>query len=265
MLKLGVNTVLFKAFPVVEAMKAIKLAGYDGCELSALQGMCEHLVLDDWRNCAPAIKEAAEELGLELLSMEVGSQDVDRLTKAFEAAQYLGVPVVNIGPGGQSGNEEDVQKLIEKANELGDLAAKYGVSVCSKAHVGACMYNTPTTIQVAENVTSSGFGIDMDPSHIHRAGEKPEDAVASVVKYMRHVHIRDCKGPGPSPGVPALQACGRGEINLYGYFENLVAAGYDGPVCLEVIGEEQTMQQAMAIASESYGYMNACLKKLGAR
>ena len=105
----------------------------------------------------------------------------------------------------------------------------------------------------------------MDPSHIHRAGEKPEDALASVVKYMKHVHIRDCKGPGPSPGTPALQACGRGEINLYGYFKALTDANYDGPVCLEVIGPDQTMQEAMAIASESYGYMNACLKQLGAR
>ena len=62
LLKLGVNTVLFKPFSVVEAMKAIKLAGYDGVELSAIAGMCEHLVLDDWQNCAPEIKKAAEEI-----------------------------------------------------------------------------------------------------------------------------------------------------------------------------------------------------------
>ena len=82
---------------------------------------------------------------------------------------------------------------------------------------------------------------------------------------MGHVHIRDCKGPGPNPGTPAEQACGRGEINLVGYFKALVDAGYDGPVCLEVIGPELTLQQAQAVASESYGYMNAILKGMGAR
>ena len=92
-----------------------------------------------------------------------------------------------------------------------------------------------------------------------------EEAIAQVVSYMKHVHIRDCKGPGPNPGAPADQACGRGEINLYGYFKALVDAKYEGPVCLEVIGPEQTLQQAQAIASESYGYMNAILKMLGAR
>jgi sugar phosphate isomerase/epimerase len=62
-----------------------------------------------------------------------------------------------------------------------------------------------------------------------------------------------------------MQACGRGDIDLMGYFRALVDARYEGPVCLEVIGPEQTLQQAQAIASESYGYFNACLKALGAR
>lgn len=265
MVKLGVNTVLFKPFTVIEAMKAIKLAGYDGVELSAIAGMCEHLVLDDWQNSAPPIKAAAEEIGIELLSMEVASLDEARLTKAFEAAQYLGIPVVNVGPGGKSDEPGNLEAAIETLNARAELAEKYGVSLCCKAHVGAAIYNTPTTIKAAETIQSPAFGVDMDPSHIHRAGEKPENALASVVKYMKHVHIRDCKGPGPSPGEPALQACGRGEINLYDYFKALVDADYDGPVCLEVIGPDQTMQEASVIAAESYGYMNACLKRLGGR
>ena len=265
MIKLGVNTVLFSQYTVEEAMKAIKRAGYDGVELSAIKGMCEHLVLDDWRNSAPPIKKAAEEIGIELLAMEVASLDEERLTLAFEAAQYLGVPVVNVGPGGKSEVEEDVQASIATLQARAELAEKYGVSLCCKAHVGAAIYNTPTTIRAAETITSEAFGVDMDPSHIHRAGEIPKDALAEVVKYMKHVHIRDCKGPGPSPGPIELQACGRGEIDLYGYFKALVDAGYDGPVDLEIIGGQPDLAEGMAVISESYGYMNACLKLLGAR
>lgn len=265
MLKLGVNTVLFNQYTVVEAMKAIKRAGYDGAELSAIAGMCEHLVLDDWQNSAPPIKKAAEEIGIELLAIEVASLDEVRLTKAFEAAQYLGVPVVNVGPGGKSDVEEDILATIATLQARAELASKYGVSLCCKAHVGGAIYSTPTTIRAAEAITSKAFGVDMDPSHIHRAGEVPKDALSKVVKYMKHVHIRDCKGPGPSPGPIELQACGRGEIDLYGYFKELVDAGYDGPVDLEVIGGTPDMAEAMAVISESYGYMNACLKLLGAR
>ena len=82
---------------------------------------------------------------------------------------------------------------------------------------------------------------------------------------MKHIHIRDCKGPGPNPGKPADQICGRGDIDLFGYFKAMVDQKYDGPVCLEVIGPGQTLGEATRIASESYGYMNAILKKLKAR
>ena len=264
-MKLGVNTVLFKCVDVKTAMKAIKMAGFDGVEMSAIQGMCEHLVLDAWETQAPLVKAAAKEAGVELLSMEVASLDEDRLTKAFAAAQYLGIPVVNVGPGGKSDVEEDVVAAIETLTARAKLAAQYGVKLCCKAHVGAAIYSTPTTKRAMEEIQLDSFGVDMDPSHIHRAGEKPEEALAQVVSRMGHVHIRDCKGPGPSPGAPADQACGRGEINLVGYFKALVDAGYEGPVCLEVIGPELTVQQAQAIASESYGYMNAVLKGMGAR
>ena len=265
MLKLGINTVLFKAFDVKTALKAIKLAGYDGAEISAIQGMCEHIVLDAWETEAPLVKAAAMEAGVQLLSMEVASLDEDRLEKAFKAAKYLGIPVVNVGPGGKSDDEESFKASIDTLIARSELAAKYGVKLCCKAHVGSAIYSTPTTLKAMELIKNDSFGVDMDPSHIHRAGEKPENALASVVSRMGHVHIRDCKGPGPNPGLPCDQACGRGEINLYGYFKALVDANYGGPVCLEVIGPEQTMQQAQAIASESYGYMNAILKSLGAR
>ena len=66
-MKLGINTVLFKAFDVKTALKAIKLAGYDGAELSAIQGMCEHLVLDAWETQVPLVKAAAKEAGVDLI------------------------------------------------------------------------------------------------------------------------------------------------------------------------------------------------------
>ncbi len=264
-MKLGVNTVLFKAYPVTDAFEAIKLAGYDGAELSCIQGMCEHLTLNNWRAEAPAVKKAAEETGVELLSMEVASLDAVRLTLAFEAAQYLNIPVVNVGPGGKADDEAETLACLETLKARAELAAKYGVTLCCKAHVGGSIYSTPTTLRVMREITNPSFGIDMDPSHIWRAGERPEEALPQVISRVRHIHIRDCKGPGPNPGLPALQACGRGDIDLAGYFKALVDAAYEGPVCLEVIGPEQTLQQAQAIASESYGYMNACLKFLGAR
>jgi len=265
MIKLGVNTVLYKAFTLREAVENLKKIGYDGFEISAIQGMCEHLKLDDWEAQKSEIQEICQEFGMPILAMEAGSTDPARLGLAFRAAAGLGIPVVNIGPGGKSDVPEDLTACFERMNLLAGMAQSYGVTLCMKAHVGCAVYSTPTTLQAIEAVKNPAFGIDMDPSHIFRCGEEPELALDAVAAHMKHVHIRDCAGRQQSPGHPLKQICGAGDINLRGYFEVLVRAGYDGPVNLEIIGPDLTLADANIVAGVSYGYMNACLKALNAR
>ena len=266
MIKLGVNSVLFSSSDFATAAKHIKLAGYDGVELSAIKGMCEHLELDRWRQQASEIKRVVADAGLEILSMEEAALDEDRLTKAFEAGAEIGIPIVNIGPGGKTGVPEDFDRQTDLIAKMSQRAERYGVTLCAKAHVGACIHDTPTTLAAMAKIPSPAFGIDMDPSHIWRAGEDPAAALKQVLARVKHIHIRDCLGRGPGPGKPQDQACGRGDIDLFAYCKAMVEGGYSGPVCLEVIGAGDLPQAEVAmIAAESYGYLNACLRSLGAR
>lgn len=267
MIRLGVNTVLFGKHDFRTAMQCIKWAGYDAAEISALGGMANHLPLDDWKNHAAEIKAIVEDLDLPLTAMEVGALTEERLMPAFEAGAEIGIPVVNVGPGkSESGNVEDRQRVIDKLNEMSEKAREFGLILCMKAHVNTCCEGTPATLKVMAGVTSDGFGVDMDPSHIHRVGEVPKEALKQVISRVKHVHIRDCLGDGPRPGTPELQACGRGDIDLMGYCRVLVEASYDGPVNLEVIGaREYELSRQAIIAAESYGYLNACLKACGGR
>ncbi len=267
MIKLGVNTVLFGAYDLRVAMEHIKWCGYDGVEISAIQGMCEHLCLDTWKQDAADIRAMAEDLELPFTAMEEAALDETRLMMAFEAGAEIGIPVVNIGPSGSKDNHPgDLNACIELMAKMAEKAEDFGVSLCVKAHVGASIWDTQSTLEAMKQIDSPAFGIDMDPSHIHRAGEVPKAALGEVVSRVKHVHIRDCVGPGPSPGTPELQACGRGDIDLPGYCKVLVNAGYDGPVNLEVIGAgEYAVDRCAIIAAESYGYLNACLKSCGGR
>lgn len=266
MIRLGVNSVLFQGHDLATAMRHIAWAGYDGVELSAIKGMCEHLDLDHWREQADAVRSLATENKLALLSMEVASLDEARLTLAFEAGQAIGIPIVNVGPGGKSDIEADFVAQVGTIARLAEKAAAYGVTLCCKAHVGGSIYNTPTTLRAMQTIRAPAFGVDMDPSHVYRAGEDPAQALPAVLSRVRHIHIRDCKGRGPGPGEPRDQACGRGDIDLFGYFKAMAAGKYDGPVCLEVIGAGKIdLPIRDIIAAESFGYMNACLKALGAR
>jgi sugar phosphate isomerase/epimerase len=267
-MKLGANSVLFGAFDMETAFKYLAMAGYDGIELSAIDGMSEHLVLDRWQELAPEIVRLSRTYGLELLAMEQPSQDPARMETAFQAAVEMGVPIVNCGPGGKSDDKESWPQVIDSLGSLARMAERYGVTLCVKAHVGASIYNTPTTLRAMDEIASPAFGIDMDPSHIHRAGENPVEAIAAVISRVRHVHIRDCKGRQQGPGDPMDQANGRGDIDLVGYIRTLHENGYAGPVDLEVIGTKRlghTLEQCCVIAAETRGHMQACLQACGAR
>ncbi len=265
-MKLGVNSVLFGGYDMETAFKYVKMAGYDGIEISAIGGMSEHLVIERWRECAPEIKRLTKAYELELLAMEQPSQDPETMEKAMQAAVEIGIPIINCGPGGKSGDEASLQSSIESLGKLALRAEHYGVILCVKAHVGAAIYNTPTTVRLLDAVKSPAFGLDMDPSHIYRAGENPVEAISKVVSRIRHVHIRDCKGRQQNPGKPEDQANGRGDIDLLGYISVLHKGGYKGPVNLEVIGaKDYKVEQCCIIAAESKGHMQACLQACKAR
>lgn len=265
-MKLGLNSVLFGGQDMETAFRYTRLAGYDGIELSAIPEMGEHLMLDRWREQVSEIKGLAQTYELELLAMEQPRQDAEVMESALQAAAELGIPIVNCGPGGQSDDEESLQQSIDALGRLADRAQHYGVTLCVKAHVGCAVYNTPTTLRVMEAISSSAFGIDMDPSHIHRADENPVEAIRAVISRVKHVHIRDCKGRQEGPGRPEDQANGRGDIDLIGYVRVLHENGYDGPLNLEVIGaKDYDVPQCCTIAAESRGHMQASLQACGAR
>jgi sugar phosphate isomerase/epimerase len=265
-MKLGANSVLFGGYDMATAFRYLAMAGYDGIEVSAIDGMSKHLVLDRWEVTAPEVKRLAREFGLELLAMEQPSQDPVRMERAFQAAVATGIPTVNCGPGGKTGDEESFQRSVESLGSLSLMAEKYGVTLCVKAHVGACIYNTPTTLRAMALISSPAFGIDMDPSHIYRSGENPVEAIAAVISRVKHVHIRDCKGRQTNPGRPEMQANGRGDIDLVGYVRVLHENGYAGALDLEIIGaKDYTLEQCCIIAAESRGHMQACLQACGAR
>lgn len=265
-MKLGANSVLFGGYDLETSFKYIALSGYDGIEISAIDGMSEHLVLERWRDLAPTIKQLAQSYNLELLAMEQPSRDPAKMELAMQAAVEIGIPIINCGPGGKTDEPGSLQQTINDLGELVKMAERHGVTLCVKAHVGNSVYNTPTTLEVMKAITSPSFGIDMDPSHIYRANENPVEAIAAVISRVKHVHIRDCKGRQQGPGKPEMQANGRGDIDLVGYVRVLHENGYTGPLDLEIIGaKEYSVEQCCIIAAESRGHMQASLQACGAR
>ena len=68
----------------------------------------------------------------------------------------------------------------------------------------------------------------MDPSHIHRAGENPSEAIAAVMSRVKHVHIRDCKGMQSGPASLKIKRMVVATSTCLGFVRVLHEHGYDG-------------------------------------
>jgi D-mannonate dehydratase len=97
----------------------------------------------------------------------------------------------------------------------------------------------------------------MDPATSGAPAKNPVEAIGAVIKRIKHVHIRDCKGRQQNPGAPEMQANGRGDIDLLGYIRVLHENGYtEAGRPGDHRGQElRAWKKCVAIAAESRGHM----------
>src|SRR5438477_492965 len=130
-MKLGVNSVLFGGHDMETAFKYAQLCGYDGIELSAIDGMSEHLVLDRWKDIAPRAKELSKQYTLSILAMEQPSQDPVKMEQAFQAAADIRV----LHQSGYAG-PLDLEIIGAKAYDLPRCVA---IAAEARGHMQACL------------------------------------------------------------------------------------------------------------------------------
>ena len=258
-MKLGCNTVLFGAVGLETALDQIAFAGYEYVELAAIAGMCEHLSLD---SDPSQVKGLIADHGLTATAIEAATTDPDRLRGIFELARALEIPIVNIGSGGKSADEESTRASIGHIRGLARIAGDHGVRLAVKPHVGQAIYNGDTAMRLMDEVSEPALGLNFDPSHLFRADEDPAEIARRWGPRILTSHFRDCAGRERQVGPPPTQIPGRGIVDIPGTLAALRSVGYDGPLNLEVIGaRDYTLAQAGSIAAEARGYLNRCLQE----
>ncbi len=264
-MRLGCNTVLFAAQDLSGALARVAWCGYKEVELAAIPRMCEHVRPDS----DPAVVRAeVEQAGLRAVAIEAAmdltqTENLDRMRSVLELASQLGVEVVNTGGGGKSDDAESEQAVHVAIRQLAPVADSLGVKLGVKAHVNQAVYNTESAVRALDAVQTPGWGINYDASHLYRVGDDVVAAARVLGSRLASVHIRDTLEPVIPIGPPATQIPGRGNIDLAGVVRALRAAGYSGPIDLEVIGGTSLEDwQAVAVAAEGRGYLARLMQEV---
>ena len=264
-MKLGMNTVILGAAALEQALQCVAWSGYKYVELAAIAGMAEHIKFGD---NAGVIRELLQRFELEATAIEAATNDRERLQGIFALAAEIGVPIVNIGSGGKTGDENSTVEAIELMGEFARMAANAGVTLAVKPHVGQAIYNADTGLRLMEElkgkVADGSVGLNFDPSHLARADDNPAEVAPRWGKWIVTSHFRDCpvRVPGP-PGTPEQQVPGNGALDLKGVLQSLHSIGYNGPVNLEIIGAQAyDLPRSVALCAQARGYLSCCLKEI---
>ena len=135
-MKLGANSLLFGAWDMETAFKYLKMAGYDGIEMSAIDVDEPALGLEPLAGmCAGELCGCRKNTTWNCWRWSNPRAIPDLMERAMQAAVETGIPIINVGPGGKSDDESTYPQVLDELGALVQRAEHYGVMLCVK---GAC-------------------------------------------------------------------------------------------------------------------------------
>ena len=232
-MELGCSTILYGGHGLEAALERIAAAGYRAIELCAINGMAPHVSpssdLADVRRRVAAADLAIESVG--------ASGNLSR--KTIEMADALGAPAITAGSGGASDDEASFRETVERVAGLARVAADLGVTISLKPHVRQAVYNTPTALRFMDEVDRRVVGLNVDASHLIRAGEDPVDAIARLAPHVATARIRDATRGVEGPGPVDRQIPGNGDLDVAALAGAIAALPRPRYAVLEIVGTKE--------------------------
>lgn len=253
-MKIACGTVTFREYPLREALRRIRNAGYEYAEPQATPPFCPHVDVDkddpaEFRRMLGDVGLAgATALWATCGALLVEEKCVEYGKKCIEWAAAAGLPGINLGDGfkPRGMSDEDALKLLE--DRLGGILAaaeKFRIYVALEPH-GTFSMNACGLKKLMSLSPSKWLGVNYDTANVHRAPavesaghyiwksaglEGDETAVLrAIADRVVHVHLKDVRGD-------RCVVLGEGEVDIKGCLEVLRDAGYRGPLSLETEGD----------------------------
>jgi sugar phosphate isomerase/epimerase len=230
------STICFKPYRLEEALLGLAEAGFENVEIGAVKGFLEHLDPD---NLGPGeirkAHQALERHGLRCVSMSGHAQlhldeGIGRLRRVLNAGHELGIDVLNTFTGDAETPEERAA-FMANARELADEAQAAGVRLCIETDSNL-MPTGEAGLRLLAEIGHPWIQINYDPGNVvYYTGVRPEDDMKLALGEIGHVHLKDKRG---GQGVLDFPALGEGELDIPALLGDLKAAGFSGPVSMEI-------------------------------
>lgn len=268
MLRLSFTTLGCPAWSWEQIVHNAAAMGYDGIELRGIQGVMRLKDLSIFQE--DAIQRTMEQMrqaGLvfSCLDTSCNFHDLDRLEDSFaesretvDLAVRVGAPYVRTFgdkflPG--ESMEDAARRVAAGLDRMGAYAQGKGVMILLETHGE---FASGAKIRaIMEKVTSPAVGVLWDIHHPYKyGGESMEETYRLLAPWIRHVHVKDSRGPWASH-----QLCnvGDGDLPIAACVQVLKAGGYGGWLSFE---HEKAWHPEIAEPEEAFPAYIAAMRPL---
>jgi sugar phosphate isomerase/epimerase len=233
----GCSSLLFGGYDLDAAVAGLQQAGYEAVELCAIPGMGEHFRGGEEAAVYEEIRNKLAAAGLALESVGCGNVlGTDRFEPLVHAAAALGAPYMTLGTGGVAGDETAWRVMSSALCDGLRLCERTGVKLAIMPHVRALVHNTETALRLLDEAQSPFVGLNLDNTHLQRAGDDPLAAVAQLREHIFTARIRDYRSDHLGIGPLEQQIPGKGQADVKGYYDALGSVPGLKYVVLEMVG-----------------------------
>lgn len=184
-------------------------------------------------------KQRLAQAGLEIPILTSGAclglpdlckQGTDEARAYVDLANVLGVPYIRvmITPNPEPG-DGDLELCVAEYAKLCDYALERKVTPLLETN--GILADSAAMSSLMQQVNRENSGVLWDINHTVRFfGEKPEDTVAALSEWIKHVHVKDSVREN---GKVVYRMMGYGDLPVYDSVSALKKAGYEGYISLE--------------------------------
>ncbi|RJL23173.1 sugar phosphate isomerase/epimerase family protein [Bailinhaonella thermotolerans] len=244
---------------VEQKLAAIAAAGFDGLELGP----------DDvaaWPGTPESLRDHAAELGLrpylfqplrdfEAVPPRLLAANLRRAEEHLELMRRLGVDLLLVCSNVSTGAQDDDALAAAQLHALADLAAAYGVRVAYEALAwGRHVNRYRHAWRIVQAADHPGLGLCLDSFHILATGDDPAAIAGIPAGKLFFLQLADA----PRLDLDLLRwsrnhRClpGQGDLDVTGLTRRTLAAGYRGPLSLEIFNPSYRAADPHVIAARA--------------
>ena len=150
---------------------------------------------------------------------------------------------------------------MERLKSWAAAAAKGGIILAVKAHVGSAVNSPERLLWLLQKVDSQSVKVAYDYSHFKVQGIDLEDSVKALLPHTRFIHVKDVSGDAKKF---RFLLPGEGDTDYAAYFRLLKECGYNGPVVVEVSAQvfNKPGYDPVDAAKKCYAALSAAMAKV---